>query len=156
MRPRIVLIGVLAAMALLVIAACGSDDSSSGSSEPLTEAEFVAAADAVCAEADAKLDELGEPEAPDEFGSFLRDSADIAEEQLDGLKALSAPEEIQGTLDRAYELLADLNGKAREAADAFDDGDLASANDLIEEITPLGTELDELAAEIGLDVCSSG
>ncbi|MGI9658441.1 MAG: hypothetical protein ACR2OD_05990 [Gaiellaceae bacterium] len=153
MRPRIALIGALGALVLLVIAACGGNDSGGGSSEQLTEAEYVAAADAICAEADTKLDALGEP-SPDAIGSFLRDGAEIAEEQLDDLKALNGPDEIQETLDRAYELLGQLNDKAREAADAFDDGDISAANSLIDEITPLGEEADQLATDIGLEVCS--
>ncbi len=123
MRRKSLLLLALAAAAVLALAACGGDDS--GGSEPLTQAEYIAAADAICAEADEKLDALGEPTGEDGLGAFLLEGVAIAEEQVDQLRQLGAPEELSATAERAYELLDQVNEVARESAAAFDDGDLA-------------------------------
>jgi hypothetical protein len=146
----------LAGTILLIVAACGGDDSSSGSSsEPLTKAEFVEAADAICVEADEKNNALPEPETLEEFPDVLRQGLEIFEEQLDGLRALTPPEEGQETIDRAVVLLGEVNEAVSEAADLFEDGDLEGAQAQIESLDVIGEELDELAADYGLAACGS-
>lgn len=156
MRSRFALAAALAAVVVLVVAACGGgDDSSGSSSEPPTQEEFVAAADAVCAEADEKIEALGEPESLEDIGAFLRDGSDIFDEQIDGLRAVGAPEGEEETLNRALELLEQVNGAAKDAAAAFEEGDLAAGQEILESVDPIGEELDGLAADLGLEVCGS-
>jgi len=141
---------------LAVVAACGGDDSSSGSSsEPLTKAEFVEAADAICAEADVKNNALPEPETLEEFPDVLRQGLEIFEKQLNDLQALTPPEEGRESIDRAVVLLGEVNEAVSEAADLFEDGELEGAQARIEDLDPIGEELDELAADYGLAACGS-
>ena len=141
---------------LLIVAACGGDDGSgSGSGEPLTKAEFVEAADAICAEADEKNNALPEPETLEEAPDVLRQGLEIFEEQLNDLQALTPPEEGRETIDRAVVLLGEVNEMVSEAADLFEDGDLEGAQAQLEGLDVIGEELDELAADYGLAACGS-
>ena len=155
MRPRSLLIAAAAVVTMLVLAACGGDDSSGGSGEPLTQEEFIAAADAICTEADEKSDALGEPESLDDATQLLRDGVAIFEEQLDGLRDLTPPEELSASMDRAVELLGQVNDSITEAADAFEAGELADAEEILDGIEPVSDELDQIAADIGLEACGS-
>ena len=155
MRTQLVLIAALSAVTLLVIAACGGDDSSGGSSEPLTKAEFIAAADAICTEADEKNNALPEPTSIDDAIEVLEDGLAIFEEQLEALQALTPPEADRAQIDRSEELLGQVNSTIADAADAFADDDLQGGQELLDGLDAVGTELDQIAADYGLEACGS-
>ena len=155
MPSRFVLIAALAAAVMLSVAACGGSDSGGGSSSPLTHAEFLAAADAICSEADEKNNALPEPTSIDELGAAFRDQLNIFEEQLAGLERLTPPAEDREQVDRAVVLLGEVNATVAGAADAFESGDVDKAGELLDGLDPIGAELDELAADIGLTACGS-
>src|SRR3712207_1401202 len=96
----------LAALAVLgaaaAIAGCGGGDDDSGA---LSADEFRSQADAICADANTRLDALDEPTGPDQVLGFLQSGLTVQQEQLDKLKALQPPDDLSGTFDEATALL---------------------------------------------------
>ena len=99
-------IAMAAVVAVAAIAAgCGSSDNSSSTAN-LTKAEWVAKADAICAKGNQEINAA----AREQFGNQKPTAADInqfatktiipnTQSQLDQIKALGAPSEIQGQVD---------------------------------------------------------
>src|SRR5688500_20365791 len=97
-RPLAALAVVGAAAA---IAGCGGGDDSSG----LSADEFRTQADAICADADTRIDALDEPNANDQVLGFLQSGLTIQREQIEKLKALEPPSDLSGTFGEATDLL---------------------------------------------------
>ncbi len=136
----------------LGVAGCGSDDSSSGdsSSDSITKADFVAQANAICAESNAKI-EAAENEAFS--GGQQPTEADIesfvtgtlipeVEQQVSDIEALDVPEDeveqVNAILDAAQEGLDE--AKADPASLAGNADPFAQAN--------------RLASDYGLTECA--
>ena len=147
----LILIGTIA----LVVAACGGDDSSGSDGGDLTQEEWVAAADAICAAANAATENLGEPESLDDIETFLDDGVEIQRDLLDDLRALGPPPDLQDRVDRAFEILDEQLELARTAAEQATEGDLEGMQETLEMIDPIDTEGDEIATEVGLQECGS-
>lgn len=87
---------------LLVAAGCGDDD------DALTKAEWLVSAEAICADMSAQEDEIPEPQSVEEMAEALDQIAEITDEGIDELKALSAPEgdeEVVAGIVDAFEAL---------------------------------------------------
>ena len=65
------------------------------------------------------------------------------------------PEEIEEQVNRAYDLVDQQNDVARQIVAAAEAGDTAEVQQLVEEAAPLAQEGDDIAANIGLQVCGS-
>jgi hypothetical protein len=140
---------VLVAAAL---SACGGDEGG----ERLTREELIARADAICAEASAELDALGEPESGPELAGLADEAAAIAESQLERLRDLRPPVEDEGD----YAAMLDLTERQIEAtrgiAAAAAEGDAEAAQARIAEVQELDGEADDLASAYGFQVCGAG
>ena len=90
-------------------AGCGGDDE-----EPLSKAEYIKQGDAICKKSDAELEkqaeemfpDLGQDEQPSEeqLKTFVEDAfSSNAEQRLDDLRDLPAPEGDEETLDGIYD-----------------------------------------------------
>ena len=75
-------------VACLLAAACGSDDDADGDGARLTKTAFIAKADAICQEANDRIDAIPEPQTTEELAQLGRQVLDIAREQLARLQAL--------------------------------------------------------------------
>ncbi len=140
MKNRVLIpFALLAAVGALAVAGCGDDDETtdttgaSGASgvtgTALTEDEWIEQADAICAAGDKEIDQAGN----ELFGGQQPSQADLEQfatdvlvpniqSQLDGLRALTPPEDIA---DDVTTLLDDAN----EALDEIrDDPSLVTAN----------------------------
>ena len=151
------LLGLL--VAALALAACGGDDSSgSSSSQRLSHDEYVAAADAICEEAESQIDSLGEIPASasaSEAAGFLSRATEIQEDQLNQLRALRPPEEDQEAVNQVFDVLTQIVQIARDSRDALENGDIAQLQELLASVEPLQAESDQIAADLGLQVCGS-
>lgn len=146
--PKLKLILAAAAALALIAAGCGGDDEDSG--PPLTEEEFVAQGDEICAQGDEELtaaaeEQFGSPEeAPprDEQEQFISEVvAPNFEQQLEDLRALNPPEEDSEQVDELLSALEELVQTARDDPGAVLDGEV--------------TEASELAQEYGFTACGS-
>ncbi len=152
-RPRRPLACLAAAGVVAVIAGCGG-----GGSDGLSADEFREQADAVCADANARLDALTEPASGAEVLPFLQSGLPIQAEQLDRIRELEPPEDLQPAVDEATELLQQRQDAIQDAADRIAAGEDPEA--VIAEIDPevdrLRDEARAKAQELGLTVCGSG
>ena len=139
MRNRLLIpLALAAAIGAVAVAGCGDDDddTADGSGETLTEEEFVTQANQICADGDKEIAQAGQ-EVPDnasqqDINAFVVDVVvPSIQEQLDGIRALAAPEEIADDVDT---LLTDAEAALGEVEDdptlvlADDDGPFADVN----------------------------
>jgi hypothetical protein len=152
-----------AAAAGLVFASCGVQ------SEPLSKAEFIEQANAICQSTNDRVEPLFEEvynnledvdwDDPDNklllfvrFDEAMDEVLPIMNEQLDSIGALEPPAEDEELID---ELIADQDAALTEFAvlmDAAADGDEAALSALDNEEDPF-EEIDRRARDYGLIVC---
>lgn len=113
--------------ALIGISGCGSDDGGGS----LTKEEWIASADAICAEMIAQEEEIPEPQSVEEMVAASEQFFEITRSGIDELKDLGAPDGDDGTADEIVAAFEDL----ADAGDAF-----------IEAVAESGS-LDEMSAE---------
>lgn len=145
---------LLLSLALLVggvAAACGGDDGG----ERLAREEFTQQADAICEEANERVEALGQPSSPDELAAIAAQAVAIQEQALDALRELRPPEDIEERYEQALDLVRQQADLGRELVDAAEEGNQARVTELLAEIEPLNRQADEIAREIGLVDCGS-
>lgn len=149
---RRTLAGVAALGAAALIAGCGG-----GGSDALSGDEFRERADAICADADERLDTLTEPSTGDEVLPFLQAGLPIADEELQRLGELEAPDDLQATLDEAQDLNQQRQDLIQQAADRIEGGEdpQAVVGEVDPELERLREEARAKARELGLTVCGT-
>jgi hypothetical protein len=144
--PKALVVIALAA----ALAGCGSGDDGT----PLSREEFVAQADAICQEYEAKLNALGTPQSAEDLQEFADESVPIAEEGQGKLEDLTPPAELQDVYD---EWLA----QGDKAVDIVQRLEAAASENDQQEIQAIAAEAEaadarsrELAEQLGFDECS--
>lgn len=143
---------LLVLAAALALAGCGGSGGKSGGT--LTKAEFVAQANAICKDYEARIDALGEPGSVDDLVDLAAKAKPIAESGVAQLRALKPPEELQTRYDE-YLATGDVNvALLAQLGIAAKAGDFAA-------IEKVGTEGEDnsdkahgIAAELGLTECA--
>lgn len=137
---------MVAALATTSFAAC-SDGSS--------KAEFVAAADDACREADDAIRELGTPRVEEGVLDYVEQAGEVSDDLVAELRALDPPEadreEVDGMIDgieRATDLLDPL-------ARATVDRDAEELQELQQEVGQITDEVSEFAESYGFEVCGA-
>lgn len=144
-----------AASALLALVAAGCGTGAGRGADHLTRHEFVAQADAICAEYTGKIDNLGEPASQAELGTFIRRAKDLAADQFAALRELEPPGEIEKTVNEAYALAAEQLALFDDLGDATDANDQKKMREISDELDALDVKSDSLAVEIGLKECGA-
>ncbi len=145
-----VALGTIAAAT--VLAACGGGDGGGGE---VSAEEFRQQADAICAEFEGRLDELGEPESLDDLQDFVLDAVPIIEEGNAELNELEPPPELEDRWNRAMEINNQQLETVRELRDAVQEGGQARGQERLAEGDETNAEADRLAADLGLTECGS-
>jgi hypothetical protein len=132
----------------LAAAGCGGDDR-------LTREELVEEADATCADFDQRIEEVDEPESPEDIERYVQEIRPIVEEGTDELDALEPPEDLEDEYDRWIE-------ETRSAIESFDEleeaaasGDEQRIQEVLRDVGEGGDEADQLAQELGFQECGS-
>ncbi len=146
-------LGLLLVVAAATAAGCGGGGG--GGDERLTKEEYIAEADAICKEANDKLDALGEPTLGN-FEQYISDAEGIARDQLAKLRALSPPAEDEETLNSAYDLIERQIELALEGSEALKNQDQAAFERVSGEIEQINAEADQIAQDYGLQECGQG
>jgi hypothetical protein len=146
------LAGLAVVGAAALIAGCGG-----GSDSPSAD-EFRERADAICADANREIDGLTEPASADtdEVLPFLTSGLTIQQSQIDELRDLEPPSDLEGTWNEAIDLLEQRQALIQEAADRIAAGESAAevlGDDA--EIERLQEESRQKARDLGLTVCGS-
>jgi len=163
-RRRLVALSAIAVIFIifvLLIRSCGGDDETTpapiaagvsgatGASGPLSQADFIDQADAICLQANTSLANVDESDA----ATAANDQADIVAGELQQLQTLPAPED--GT-DKLNKYLAALEKQAtayQDKATAAERGDDAAAADLDTTIDAAATDAADAADAFGFKVC---
>ena len=141
---------------LLLVAGCGDD----GDGETITKQEWLASAEAICADMSAQEDEIAEPQDLEEMADAVDRILEITDEGIDELKALSAPD---GDEEAVAGIIESFEGLAAAGAE-FIDAVVASGS--LDEMTPeveaafrdlelAQQQAQETAGEYGLTGCFS-
>ncbi len=140
---------VLASLVMSVTACGGGGDGG----DRLSREELIEEGDAICAEYESRMDELGEPATADEFPRYVEEAKRIAEERTDALDDLRPPEELEEDYDKWIELTREgIAGLvALEAARA--EGDEQRMQDLAQSFRAKDAQADRIAQNIGLQEC---
>jgi uncharacterized phage infection (PIP) family protein YhgE len=145
--------GVIAITATaLALGGCGGGN---GGGEELTAEEFRQEADAICAEFEGRLDELGTPESLDDLQSFVSEAVPIIEEGNAQLQELNPPDELQEQWDQVMEINDEQLQTVRDLREAVEEGDQARMQELLQAGDEANQESDRLAAGLGLEDCGS-
>lgn len=136
----------------LAVAGCGGGG---GGGERLSLEEYRSQADAICKEYGDRLDAIGAPNSLDEFGEVMKDGKAIASEQLEKLRELAAPEEIESVVDEAYATLDEQLALFDELIAAAEAEDEAKITSIIDGGEALDKKANDLAKQAGLTECGS-
>jgi outer membrane murein-binding lipoprotein Lpp len=167
-RIAVVLLGA-AALSGIGLAGCGGSDSTTSAAtsqadgaaaEPrLTDAQYVAAANKVCAATETATQAVPEPTTPEEFGPYLEKVADAGQDGVDGLSGLYPPADLQAAHDRlvaaetqAVALARSLASDAAGATSAADIDKIAARIDT-PEFQDVSKEIDAAAKAAGVEDC---
>jgi hypothetical protein len=161
MRGKVAIATSAAAILVFPIAGCGGDDSTiqsvsastSTSSAPAAVAtdEFITAADARCAEANAAIANLSTDTAAS--SSTVQQQLSITKGTLSGLKALGEPEDPDGSLADYYAAMQDQISTLKQQQTALASGDTAAYESLGVELDQSMSDAESAAGEFGLEEC---
>jgi uncharacterized protein YecT (DUF1311 family) len=153
MRPRLrnTVLQALAAVLVLALVGCGEGSKS----DRLTKDQWIAQADAVCAEYESRLEALPEPNDVADVARLAREAQPIAAEGVEKLRALDPPEELEPAV-AAWLELNDANVAAiDDLLAAAEAGDRQEVEVIAEKSTENERRADELAKRIGLANCAA-
>lgn len=142
LAAAILVVGVAA------LAACGGDGG-----DELSAAELREQADAICADAEEKVEAIPEPQSLDDVETYLDRVVPIFRDQISRLQELNPPEELQEDWDRAMDLNEENLEAAEDAQQAAEDGDQEGVREALERGGRHEQELDRLAGRLGLQTC---
>jgi hypothetical protein len=157
------------AIAVLAIAGCGGGGTKTvtqirtqTSAEPLTKAEYIARADAVCKAQEAKRAELEQQVAEltpitsgetGEVAALLRQQADNQMAEVKGLLALRPPGADAANLSSLLSILSAEITDLDDWADAYDRRNVREIRSLQIRVAEHGAKASALAGEYGFKVC---
>ncbi len=146
------LAGLVAIGATALIAGCGG-----GGDDQLSAEEFRTQADAICTDANTQLDAVGEPSSADQVLTFLQTSLPIQRAQLDRLRELDPPDDLQADFDTGVGAIQEQIDVVQDAATRIEGGE--DPNTVITELGPqiesINERSDAAAQRLGLTVCGS-
>lgn len=154
-----VILGGIAACALIVLAGCGGGGDSTTSSttaDSLTKAKFLAAGDAICTDAQQQFADAqrSPPTTPASAAAFTQQLITITEDELGRLSDLSAPAAVQSNLDLYLKAVEQNIAVLKEGLKAAQNGDAtgyaaAQAKSVKGQVKRL-----QLAQAVGFKECS--
>jgi hypothetical protein len=161
-------------LSLIGLAACGGDDddgattTEAATDASTSKAEFIEQADALCEsfqedqdDMEQRLSDWGESvsaESPnlEEGAELMRESADLVEDEVNELSQLTPPPGDQEMFDRYLSLGQQASAIFREVADAFEAGNSADAQALLDEAGAVADRGNRLFQGYGFEVCGAG
>lgn len=135
-----------AAALLLGLAACGGE-------EPLSRAEYIKQADAICQKFTDRQEKLGEPKSVKDIERLADGTKPLVEEQLKELRGLEAPDAIADDAEAAYDLLERQLPKIDELVAAAKTNDVKKIEKIATDAGKLDEQANARARKIGLKVC---
>ena len=160
---------------IAIVAGCGGGGSSSvetssghppGQSAEFPKEAFIAEADAVCSDYQAKrqpirdeieaIENSANPESPKhvvQLGELLKQVIVAAEIELESIRELEPPQADDAIIKKMLDTAAKGNGLGVEAADALEEGETSRFGELAKEIEAVNNRAKGMAEGYGLRVC---
>jgi hypothetical protein len=144
-------------LVVVVAAGCGGDDDDS---EPLSKAEYIEQADAICSSYTEQLDPIGE-----EAGAQLQrrdfaaaadtvgEAVEVARPGIEELEALPKPPEDEAVLDQLGELRQQYLALIASWEDATREEDVGRIGAIVREIEEVDERADGIATGYGFQEC---
>jgi hypothetical protein len=145
----------LVAVAFVAVAALGAGACGSSGEDRLSSEEYVTAADAICKDANDRIDALPDPQTKDELIAYISQARTIGDEELAALRGLSPPAELEDRANEAYELLEQQLALTDDLEQAVRDEQYDRVDELTSRGQALNDRADAIAGEIGLRECRS-
>ena len=139
------LVGVL----VLLITACG------GGEARLSKEEFQSQANAICAKYQQQLNALRSPTSLEEIPDLVEQALAILNKEVDEIRALSPPEELQSDFDKLLAASDRTKTAAADLSSAAKSGDQAAVQKALDEGNAASKEADDLAGNLGLNECAN-
>lgn len=121
--------------------------------EPLSRAEYVKQADAICADFKKRQDGLGDPKSVQDIERLGEKTKPLISEQLEKLRALEAPDEVADDANASYDLLEQQVPKIDELVDAAKANDIKKIESIATSAGKLDDQADAKARAVGFKVC---
>jgi type II secretory pathway pseudopilin PulG len=161
-RRRLAGLAAIGAVALVAGCGGGSDDSASSSAAStaavaeLSADEFRTQANAICADAQTKIDAVPDPTSPADIPTVFSQVLPVAQERLDKLRALDPPADLQGSYDEALDLGQQQLDLGEQISDRIEGGEDATAvfTELEPQLEGIEEQSDAKAAELGITECA--
>jgi hypothetical protein len=145
MRSALTAVGIC----LVLAAGCGGDDN--GDSE-----SFQAEANAICADYEQKIASIPPPQdALDEWAAIAADIGDFLETGVNELDALEPPDDLGDRYDEWLALKRESLSATRDLQEAGAAANQELISEALDSIEQNEASADEIAAELGLDECST-
>lgn len=147
---------VAAAVSALTIVGCGGgdEDAADTSAGDLTKMELIAQGDAICAEVNAAVGQLGVEAAEAEVADTIPRSADLFTEMIERLRDLGTPKDDDGSYAeflRAAEGFAKIEVDVKAAAESEDS---VALSEVAFEASRALQEFRSQASRYGFEACS--
>ncbi|MFN2388575.1 MAG: hypothetical protein ABR575_03060 [Actinomycetota bacterium] len=134
-----------AALSAVVLASCSEDR--------LSKADFIARADEICKEADAKTRDLTRPSTAPEVDSFVEAAGDITRDAVARIRSLKPPEQDEAAIAEMLSKVEEALEHLPEMSEAAKDQDLDAMQAAGRELTEAAEDAQTIAAEYGFEVC---
>jgi hypothetical protein len=140
-----------AALAAIVVAAagCGGDDDGSAG-------DYRDEANAICRDAEGKIEDLGVPSSAEDLGRYLREGLEISREYNREFEALEPPSELGAEHHRLVELSRRAERLTEPLVDEVTTGDPAALKSLqraLPKLERIGRQSNTLARRMDLPDC---
>jgi hypothetical protein len=147
---------VLVLVAPLVLLVGGCDDGGAAA-EPLTKAQVIKSADAICRDAQARIDALAPlPRSLRDAEPYLQEQAAIAQDQADKARALETPETDRASFDQWTSATQEFVDVTTTMAAAAGEGDQAEFQELAARRNEIVERAGQAARAYGMEVCGGG
>lgn len=137
---------VVAAFAMTLLAGCSDGDS---------KADFIAAADDVCREADESISEIGAPRLEERVLEYVEQAEEISAELVTDLRALDPPAADADEVEQMIDGLETATDMLEPLAQATLDRDAGELERLQQEIQQVTDDVSEFAESYGFEVCGA-
>ncbi len=120
--------------------------------------DFIAAADAICLDAEQQVheivEEFGAVASPEDDAAVLEDTIPVREAEVEALAELDVPEELADRFEEYLDGRRTVNATSAERQAAGEEGDQDENLEAAERSVEERREANEIAAEIGLTTCA--
>jgi citrate lyase beta subunit len=133
-------------LALVLFVACGTGR--------LSQEEFIAAADEICADMEREVEEMGKPRSQEEFEEFVERSQEITIQGIERIRELEPPEADEERIERMLDLRAEAVRYLPEVQRAVETQDFEAMQEIGTRIQEAYGEAQQIALEYGFRDCA--